>query len=937
MTRLHHPLPAALAALLIAATVPAAQAQDAAKAARFYEDALQRYEKRDIPGAIVQLRNALQADKTQLSVHVLLGKALLADSQPSAAEFQFVEAMRLGVNRAEVVVPLAMALNAQGKQPQMLEDPRLQPAGLPTGLQLQLLLERSLAYSDLGDTKNAMATVLQARGLNAADPNTWIAEVPLRVRSRQFTEALAAADQALKLEPNNAEALYQRGASFHAMNQVPQALASYDAAIKALPEHAEARLARAGLLIDLGRDAQALAEVEELHRLKPKDPRGTYLRALLAERAGDKAGAKAALKRITDLLDPVPIEYIRFRPQLLMLNGLAHYSLGELEKSKPFLELATRQQPGNPLVKLLAQAAIAEPNLNRATELLDGYVRARPGDGQALLMLASVYMSQGKHARATTLMQEALKTSDSAEYRTALGLSLLQSGKASMGADELAKAYKADPKQTYAGLALVTIHMREGQSAKALAVANSLARAHPTNATVLTVQALAQAEAKDLAAARAGYEKALKLDPTLPTARLGLARLETKAGNYEAANKRLRDMLKNDERNVNVLLELALVHELWRKPDEAVKWLDSAVSASGPRETRADFALVAWHLQKSNQPQRAFEAAKILLAKLPDNVEALQAYAAAQAANGDAPGAKLTLTNAGRRAAFDSPRLVEIARQQIAIKDLSGAAYNLDKALNAAPDYVPALAMLSSVDLAQGDTAAAERRARQVIQAAPKSAMGYNLLAEVAHARSQPALVLDSLRKAHEIDKTQASLSKLMRVTYNQTGAKPALDLGEAWLRRNPGDLTVRSVMAEINLRTGDFAGARRQYETILKQRPQHAETLNSLANLLMETKDPGALAMAERAYQADPRNPLLMDTAGWANHLAGNSERALQLLRDARLRAPDVADIRYHLGAVLAKAGRRAEARDELQAALKANVKFSSLDEARKLLATLN
>lgn len=937
MTRLHPSLTAALAALLLTTTLPAAQAQDAAKAARFYEDALQRYEKRDIPGAIVQLRNALQADKTQLSVHVLLGKALLADSQPSAAEFQFVEAMRLGVDRAEVAVPLAMALNAQGKQAQMLEDPRLQPAGLPTGLQLPLLLQRSLAYSDLGDTKNAMAAVQQARSLNAADPNTWIAEVPLRVRARQFTEALAAADQALKLDPNNAEALYQRGATLHAMSQVPQALASYDAAIKAWPEHAEARLARAGLLIDLGRDAQALAEVEELHRLKPKDPRGTYLRALLAERAGDKAEAKAALKRITELLDPVPIEYIRFRPQLLMLNGLAHYSLGELEKSKPFLELATRQQPGSPLVKLLAQLAIAEPNPNRAIELLDGYVKSQPGDGQALLMLASVYMSQGKHARATALMQEALKTRDSAEYRTALGLSLLQSGKASLGADELSKAYKADPKQTYAGLALVTIHLREGQTAKALAVADSLARSNPTNATVLTVQALAQAEAKDFAAARAGYEKALKLDPTLSTAKLGLARLETQAGNYDAANKRLRDMLRNDERNVNVLLELALLHELWRKPDETLKWLESAVAASGPREARADFALVAWHLQKSGQPHRALEAAKVLLAKLPEDVEALQAYAAAQMANGDAAGAKLTLTNAGRRAAFDAPRLVEVARQQVAIKDFSGAAYNLDKALNAAPDFVPALAMLSSVDLAQGDVAAAERRARQVIQASPKSALGYNLLAEVAHARAQPTLVLDSLRKAHELDKTQASLAKLMRVTYNQNGAKPALDLGEAWLRHNPGDLSVRSVMAEINVRAGNFAAARKQYEAILKQRPQHAETLNSLANLLMEIKDPGALAMAERAYQADPRNPLLMDTAGWANHLAGNSERALQLLRDARLRAPDVADIRYHLGAVLAKAGRRAEAREELQAALKANVKFSSLDAARKLLATLN
>lgn len=388
MTR-HPVLLSGLLAALLVVTTPAAQAQDTAKASRFYEDALQRYEKRDIAGAIIQLKNALQADKTQLPVHVLLGKALLADSQPAAAEFELGEALRLGVNRAEVAVALAMALDAQGKQPDMLDDPRLQPAGLPPFIQTQLLLERSLAQSDLGDGKAALASVMAARALDPGDANTWVAEVPLRIRSRQFAEAMAAADQALKLAPDNGEALYQKASIHHANGQIAQALAGHDQALKAEPRHAEAHLARAGLLVDLNRDAEALAEVNKLQALRPNDPRGAYLRAVLAERAGDASAAKASLKKITGLLDPVPIEYIRYRTQLLMLNGLAHYSLGEPEKSKPFLEMAARQRPGSPLVKLLAQIALAEPNVNRAIDLLDGYVKAQPGDSQALLMLAS--------------------------------------------------------------------------------------------------------------------------------------------------------------------------------------------------------------------------------------------------------------------------------------------------------------------------------------------------------------------------------------------------------------------------------------------------------------------------------------------------------------------------------------------------------------------
>lgn len=929
------PISSLLAALLVA-SAPAALAQDANKASRFYEDALQRYEKRDIPGTILQLKNALQADKNQLPVHVLLGKALLANSQPAAAEVAFNDALRLGVNRAEVAVPLAMALNAQGRQPQMLEDPRLSLEGLPTAVRQSLMLERALAQSDIGDAKAALASVLEARGLNPNHPNSWVAEVPLRVRARLFTEALAAADQALKLAPDDTEALYQRGATLHAMGQVAQALATYDKVVKLNPGHAETRLARAGIYADLNRDADAQAEVGELLKLKPRDPRGTYLLALLAERGGRLPEARKSLKALTDLLDPVPIEHIRFRPQLLMLNGLAHFGLGELEKAKPYLELASRQQAGNPLNKLLAQIALAEPNPSRATELLEGYVKARPGDGQALLMLASTYMTQGKHDRAAGLMQEALKTRDAAEYRTALGLSLLHSGKDASAMSELTTAYAQNPQRIQAGLALATALLRDGQVGKASTIVDDLARAHPGNPTVAMIQAYAKAQAGDQAGARTGYEKVLKLSPGLLEAQLGLARVDLMARHYDAANRRLRDSLKSNERNVAVLFELALLHEQWGKDEEALKWLESAVDASAQRETRANFALVAWHLRKS-APGRALEAAKVLLSKLPEDPEALQAYAAAQAANGDSTGTKSTLTNASRRAGFDAPRLVDIARQQLLIKDFSGAAYSLEKALSGSPEFLPALALFSSVDLSRGEVAKAEQWAQRVVRAAPKSPTGYNLLAEAATRKGQPAAALEALRRAYEADKSSQSLARLVRAQGSQGNFRVAGELAGAWLQKNPADVAVRGAWAEALVRQRDFRGAKTQYEAILKSQPGQLDALNNLANTLIELNSPEAIEVAERGLTIDARHILLLDTAGWAQHRLGSNDRAIQLLRDARLRAPDHPAIRYHLAAALAKAGRKSEAREEAQAALQSGVNSGMTDEIRKLLATLN
>ena len=72
--------------------------------------------------------------------------------------------------------------------------------------------------------------------------------------------------------------------------------------------------------------------------------------------------SQAALKQVTELLDPVPIEFIRYRPQLLMLNGLAHFGLNQGEKAKQYLEAFQRVQSNSPVSKLLARIYMADGN-----------------------------------------------------------------------------------------------------------------------------------------------------------------------------------------------------------------------------------------------------------------------------------------------------------------------------------------------------------------------------------------------------------------------------------------------------------------------------------------------------------------------------------------------------------------------------------------------
>mgnify|MGYP000114252629 CR=1 FL=1 len=70
-----------LAPLLLALLGSSSMVQAAdAKASKYYEDALIRYEKIYLNGAVILIKNELQIDKELLPVQMLLGKVLLLSS-----------------------------------------------------------------------------------------------------------------------------------------------------------------------------------------------------------------------------------------------------------------------------------------------------------------------------------------------------------------------------------------------------------------------------------------------------------------------------------------------------------------------------------------------------------------------------------------------------------------------------------------------------------------------------------------------------------------------------------------------------------------------------------------------------------------------------------------------------------------------------------------
>ncbi len=86
---------------------------------------------------------------------------------------------------------------------------------------------------------------------------------------RQYEDALAAYNEAIRLAPQDAIAYYRKGVLLENLSQYEDALAAYNEAIRLAPQDANTYYRKASILYRLGRKEDAQAAANEAIRLKP--------------------------------------------------------------------------------------------------------------------------------------------------------------------------------------------------------------------------------------------------------------------------------------------------------------------------------------------------------------------------------------------------------------------------------------------------------------------------------------------------------------------------------------------------------------------------------------------------------------------------------------------------------------------------------------------
>jgi putative PEP-CTERM system TPR-repeat lipoprotein len=609
--------------------------------------------------------------------------------------------------------------------------------------------------------------------------------------------------------------------------------------------------------------------------------------------------------------------------------------LGQGEKSREYLEAILGRNGKHLAAQMLLANTLMESNeLGRAVPVIESLLRANPNDAQALYMMGTVHLMRRQHAQASDFLERAAKAAPTGPALRELSFSQFGLGQDKSALTNLEKAYAQNPKDYVAGIELAIFHARTGNAAKALKIAQALVALDPSNLAMVNFLGNIKGRLGDRKGLRETYESALAKDPKFRPVVINMAWLDIEEGRLDAARIRLKAYLKDQPKDPDILFQLGIVERTARKPAEAIAlWTEA--DRIQQKDPRPGLSLVDVHLSEQ-QTDKALAAAKGLLANYADDPQVQLALARAYMASGDASLARKALTDASSKAGTDSQALMNVARMQLQLNNPDGAAHAATKALQANPNDPLALAMTVEVAGRRGNPAEVDKAMAQLQAKHPNHPVTLVTAGHIAFSRGQMPKATASYKSAFDREpSTSLALTLAQAYAVNKENDK-AVAVLEAWSKKQPGDLLAQRALADMQLFTGKGAAARQSYEALSKAAPADPGIQAGYAKALLRLGDPAAVGVAEKAFKLAPTNPALMDIYGLALTQHGNLEAGLRILRDARVREPGNAGIRLHLAMALAKSGKKAEAKEELQAALNASPPIGPGPEVDRLKAEL-
>ena len=575
--------------------------------------------------ALIEAKNALQADPTHAESRVLAGNLYLFLGDGLSAEKELGEAIKLGFDTPEVHFGLLRALLQQRRFEEVIG--RLLELG-PDSHSVESYLIRGSAWLGSGSYEHAREDFDNVLALDPDNAEAHRGLTKLALASEDLEEAGRQIDKTLAVSTSDLEGWVLKGEVQLLQKDFAGAENAFVTALESNQNHLLARVGLTRSLLAQNKPDEALQHIEVLANANPYSAVNSYLAALAFRQKGDIPSMQLALREV--------LKVAPYHPASLLMLGAIHYRNDELELAQQMLSRFVEQQPDDLRgSKLLGAVLMKQAAYDQAISLLEEAVEANPDDPQLLALLGSAYMATKDYENANAYMTRATQLEpDIASLRTQLALTHFATGDADKGISELQSIVAANPEIGRADYLLLLVHLRKHEYAEALAIAKQLAQDQPDNPVPYNLIAAANEGLGDAAKARVSYERALEIKPDYVTAALNLARLDYQDGDIQATKDRYAQVLTIQPGNVFALEGLARFALQERRTKKATQFLERARAASSTA-VNPRILLVGLYLQTN--PQLALEIAQEAHALAPQNSTVLQALGRSHLVNQQFP------------------------------------------------------------------------------------------------------------------------------------------------------------------------------------------------------------------------------------------------------------------------------------------------------------
>jgi tetratricopeptide (TPR) repeat protein len=582
--------------------------------------------------AIVEYRNAIQADGRAGDVHAKLGEAYLRIGDGGNALKEYVRAADLQPDDAEAQVRAAHLLLLAGQFDDAKAHAEKVLARDPKNVRAALIVANSLA--GLKDVDGAIAQIEDASRLNPGQSGIYTNLGALEQTRGRNDAALQAFTKAVEIDPTSASPRLALGMFYWTIAKWPEAEEALKKAVSLDPANAIAQRALANFYVSTHRPALAEEPLKRMVELT-KTPQTALTLADYYTEVGNAAAARATLEPLTSQ----PVSRIQASIRLATLDYQAGNHAAAYERLSAIL--ATDKSNLQALL-VKGNLLLAEGKTDEALAVANTLVDSHPTATAGRFLLGQVQVARRQPDEAVAAFEEVLRLNPRATAaKLALAKLHLAQHRPDASVGYAQEALNADPGNAEARLVLVRGLLTRGDVGGAEQELNRLMSKYPKSAAVQTQMGLVRGRKGDLAGARQNFQEALRLDPSSLDALGGLITLDLTSRDFSHAKSLIDARLAEATPSAALLVlaartylaanDVARSEQLLRQAIERDPNYLTAYGALGQvylRQNKLDAARAEFDAIAQRDPKSvgALTMAGVTLQALGNNGEAIKRY-----------------------------------------------------------------------------------------------------------------------------------------------------------------------------------------------------------------------------------------------------------------------------------------------------------------------